>query len=155
MSQVAGARAPDSAYGRLYRLGGVAAWIVAFLTMAEEIAFAIFPQPSTVRGWFDLFQANPIIGLVDFWGLEVPMYAMFALVFLALYVALRRADESGTAIALTLALLGIAIFFATNNPFPMLSLSRRFAAATTEASRSALLAAGGDRGRLGQAIPKN
>ena len=44
--------------------------------------------------------------------------------------------------ALTLALLGIAIFFATNNPFSMLSLSRQFAAATTDANRSALLAAG-------------
>jgi hypothetical protein len=43
---------------------------------------------------------------------------------------------------LTLALLGIAIFFATNNPFSMLSLSRQFAAATTDVQRSTLLAAG-------------
>jgi hypothetical protein len=138
MSQVAGARAPDPAYRSLYRLGGVAALIVAFLTVAEIMAFAFFPQPSTISGW----QANPIIGLLDFWGLEVPMYAMFAMVFLALYVVLRKVNKSGMAIAFTLALLGIAIFFATNNPFSMLSLSRQFAAATTDANRSALLAAG-------------
>ncbi|NIQ78462.1 MAG: DUF4386 family protein [Anaerolineae bacterium] len=142
MSQVAGARAPDPAYRSLHRLGGVAALIVAFLTVAEIMAFALFPQPSTISGWFILFQANPIIGLLDFWGLEVPMYAMFAMVFLALYVVLRKVNESGMAIAFTLALLGIAIFFATNNPFSMLSLSRRFAEATTDANRSALLAAG-------------
>ncbi len=142
MSQVAGARPPDPAYRSLYRLGGVAALIVAFLTVAEIIVFAIFPQPSTISGWFILFQANPIIGLLDFWGLEVPMFAMFALVFLALYVLLREVNKSGMTIALTLALLGIAIFFATNNPFSMLSLSRQFAAATTDANRSALLAAG-------------
>jgi hypothetical protein len=123
-------------------VGGVAALTVAFLTVVEVIAFAIFPQPSTVRGWFDLFQANPVVGVVDFWGLEVPMYVMFALVFLGLYVVLKEGHESGMAIALTLALVGIAVFFATNNPFSMLSLSNRFAAATTDAQRYALLAAG-------------
>ena len=142
MSQVAGATTSEPAYRSLYRLGGAAAFIVAFLTVAEVVAFVFFPQPSTMSDWFILFQTNPIIGLLDFWGLEVPMYLMLAIVFLALYVVLRRDSESGMAIALTLALLGIAIFFATNNPFSMLSLSRMFAAATTEANRSALLAAG-------------
>lgn len=142
MSRVAGAEASDPAYRTLYRLGGVAALAVAFLTVAEVVAFSFFPQPSTVSGWFTLFQANPIVGILDFWGLEILMYAMFALVFLALYVALRRVNPSGMAIALTSALLGIAIFFPTNNPFSMLSLSNRFAAATTDAHRSALLAAG-------------
>jgi hypothetical protein len=142
MNQVMSAETTDSGWKGLYRVGGVAALIVAFLTVAEIVAFAFFPQPSTISAWFILFQANPIIGLLDFWGLEVPMYAMFAIVFLALYVVLRKVNNSGMAIAFTLALLGIAIFFATNNPFSMLSLSRQFAAATTDANRSALLAAG-------------
>ena len=70
------------------------------------------------------------------------MYGMFILVFLALYVVLRKADEGLMAIALTCALLGVAIFFGTNNPFSMLSLSDQYAAATTETERSAILAAG-------------
>jgi hypothetical protein len=123
-------------------MGGVAALVVAFLTVIEVIVFTIYPQPSTVIGWFELFQDSPIIGLLDFWGLEVLMYAMYALVFLALYVVLRKVSKSGMAIALILALLGIAIFFATNNPFSMLSLSSKFAAATTDVERSTLLAAG-------------
>jgi len=45
-------------------------------------------------------------------------------------------------IALTFALLGIGIFLATNNPFSMLSLSNRYAAATTDGERSTFLAAG-------------
>lgn len=120
----------------------MAAWIVAFLTVAEVIAFAFLPQPTTVSDWFILFQTNPIAGLVDFYGLEVPMYVMFALVFLALYIVLKPANPSAMAIALTLALLGIAIFLSTNNPFSMLSLSNQFAAARSDAHRSALLAAG-------------
>ena len=136
------ARAADQHYTSLFMLGGLASLVVAFLAVIEVIAFSLYPQPSTMAEWFDLFQGNPIIALVDFWGLEIPMYAMFAMVFLALYVALRGCNQAGMAIALTLALLGIAIFLATNNPFSMLSLSGRYAAATTDAQRSALLAAG-------------
>ena len=105
MNQVTNAETADSAYKSLYKLGGVAALIVVVLTLGEVISHAFYPQPGTVSGWFMLFQSNRIIGLLDFWGLEVPMYAMFIMVFLALYVALRKANEGRMAIALTLALL--------------------------------------------------
>jgi hypothetical protein len=142
MKQVVDAEIAGSAYKSLCKLGGVAALIVAVLTLAEVIGFAFYPQPSMVSDWFVLFQSNRIIGLLDFWGLELPMYAMFILVFLALYVVLGKTNESRMAIALALALLGVGIFFATNNPFSMLSLSNQYAAATTDAQRSTILAAG-------------
>ena len=142
MQEVKTAVFVDSTYSGLIRVGGVAALVVAFLTVVEVIIFILYPQPSTVRGWFELFQDSPVIGLLDFWGIEVPMYVMFAMVFLALYIVLRKVNKSGMAIAFTLALLGIATFLATTNPFSMLSISRQFAAATTEANMSALLAAG-------------
>ncbi len=132
----------DSGWKSLYRVGGAAALIVVVLILSEVIGFIFYPQPSTVIGWFTLFQSNRIIGLLDFWGLEVPMYALFTMVFLALYVVLRKANEGCMAIAMTLALLGIGIFLATNNPFSMLSLSDQYAAATTDAQRSMFLAAG-------------
>jgi hypothetical protein len=140
MNEVAVNTTRDPGYRSLYRIAGVAALLVAFLTVAEVIAF--FPAPDSVHGWFDLFQAKPLIGLLDFWGLEVLMYVMFAFVFLALFVELRTVNKSVMAIVLIFALLGTAVFFATNNPFSMLSLSGRFAEATTDARRSALLAAG-------------
>jgi hypothetical protein len=126
----------------LLRIGGAAALGVASLTVIEVILFSFYPQPSTVSGWFELFQSSALIGLMDFWGLEVPMYAMFTMVFLALYAVLRKVSRSWMAIALILVLLGTGIFFATNNPFSMLTLSRKYAAATTDPQRSTLLAAG-------------
>lgn len=128
--------------GMNYRVGGVAALVVAFLTVMEVVFFIIFPPPSTVIGWFELFQRSPVIGLLDFWGLELFMYAMFILVFLALYMALKRVNQWSMAVALTLALLGVAIFYATNNPFSMLTLSNKYAIATTEMERVTLVAAG-------------
>jgi len=106
------------------------------------IAFTVYPQPDTVSDWFELFQSNKLIGLLDFWALEVLLYAMFALVFLALYFALREANPGLMAIAIAFALLGVGIFLATNNPISMLSLSDQYAAATSEVERATLLAAG-------------
>jgi hypothetical protein len=142
MNRVTNAETADPAYRSLYKLGAAAAFTVVALTLGEVVAHSLYPQPSTVSGWFTLFQSNPLMGLLDFWGLEVPMYLMFAFVFLALYVLLRKANASLMAVALTLALLGTGIFLATNNPCSMLSLSNQYAAATTDAQRSTLLAAG-------------
>jgi hypothetical protein len=142
MNQTANAESTDSAYEGLYKLGGAAAFVVVVLTAGEVVGHTLYPQPSTVSGWFMLFQSNWIIGLLDFWGLEIPMYVMFALVFLALYLVLRRGSEGLMAVAVIFVLLGTGVFLATNNPFTMLSLSNQYATATTEAQRSALLAAG-------------
>jgi hypothetical protein len=131
----------DAAYRRLIIIGGAAALAAAALTLGEVVALAVFPPPGTIGGWFDLFQANPLAGILDFWGLELPMYVMFALVFLAVYAALRKFDESRMAVVLALALLGVGIFLAANNPFSMLALSNQYAAAAADA-KSAYLAAG-------------
>jgi hypothetical protein len=61
---------------------------------------------------------------------------------LAFYVLLRPTSESIMASAAAAGLLGIALFIASNPAFVMLSLSGRYEAATTEAQRSVLLAAG-------------
>jgi len=140
MNQATNTGSPN--YRTLYRLGGVAALIVVGVTLAEVVGFSLHPQPSTVGDWFALLQESPLTGLLGFWGLEVPMYAMFTVTFVALYAKLKETNPSLMAIALALALLGIGVFFATNNPFSMLSLSRQYATATTDAQRAALLAAG-------------
>ena len=142
MSQNNTVESAAPAHAGLLRAGGVAALLVALLTVIEMTLFIIYPPPDTVSAWFELFQSSPLLGLISFWGLEIPMYAMFVLVFLALYAVLARVSRSGMAFALTLSLLGTGIFFATNNPFSMLTLSRKFAAAATDLQRSALLAAG-------------
>ena len=64
------------------------------------------------------------------------------LVLLALYAALRRANQSLMAIALILGLVGIAAYFASTAALEMLSLSDQYAAATTDAQRYMFLAAG-------------
>ena len=66
MNRVAGATAPDPKYKSLSRLGGAAALVAVVLMLGIVIVFTIYPQPSTVSDWFELFQSNKFIGLLDF-----------------------------------------------------------------------------------------
>ncbi|MBI3738163.1 MAG: DUF4386 family protein [Chloroflexi bacterium] len=67
---------------------------------------------------------------------------LLILIYLALYAALKQANKSLMTIGLAFSLIGIAAYFPSNTAFEMLSLSNQYAAATTEAQRTILLAAG-------------
>jgi hypothetical protein len=64
------------------------------------------------------------------------------LIFLALYVSLRRVSESFMAIGIVLGLVSVALFITANPAFAMLSLSDQYAAAGSDAQRDIFLASG-------------
>ena len=142
MNQVTDAETADSGWKGLYKVGGVAALTTLVLIPIQIIIFIAWPPPSTVIGFFTLFQNNWLLGLLNLDLLYMLTTALMGLVILALYAALRRASQSYMAIALTLGLVGTAVYFASNTAFNMLSLSDQYAAATTDAQRSMFLAAG-------------
>jgi hypothetical protein len=131
----------------LCRVGGAAALFAAGFEMANALISVISPYtsgpaPSTVIGWFTLLQHNRLLGLLDLGLLDIAAVALLVPMFLAVYIALRRASASGMAIATTLAFLGIGVYLATETAFSMLSLSSQYAAATTDAQRALFEAAG-------------
>ena len=81
-------------------------------------------------------------GLVNLDLLLVVDNVLLVVIALALYVALRPTSPSVTTMATGLWLLAIAMFIAANPAVEMLALSDQFAAATSEAQRSAVVAAG-------------
>lgn len=100
------------------------------------------PAPATVAGWFALFQENRLLGLLSLELLIIVSNVLAVPMYLAFYAALRRTSVSFMAIAAGLGLVGIAAVFSARPAFDMLYLSGRYAAATTDAQRSAILAAG-------------
>ena len=92
--------------------------------------------------WFNLLQDNWLIGLTMLNFFDLVEYALLGVIFLALYIALRQTHRSAMVIATTSGLIGITVYFASNQAFAMLALSDRYAAATTEAQRSMYQAAG-------------
>jgi hypothetical protein len=98
--------------------------------------------PSTALGWFTLLQEDTLVGLLLFDVKDLVNYALVGLIFLALYAALHQTNRSAMAIATACGLVGIAVYLASNQAFAMLSLSEKYAAATTDAQRATFLAAG-------------
>jgi len=137
---------PDSTWKSLYRIGGVAALTAGIIfrrNLGAEISLITrYTPPNTAIDWFTLLQNNRLLGLSYLNIFDIVDYALVDLMFLALYVALRRANESYMTIATVLGFVGIAVYFASNTSLSMLSLSNQYAAATTDAQRSMLLAAG-------------
>jgi len=113
MNQVTDAETADSAWKSLYRVGGAAALIIVVFIPIQFIVFVAWPPPSTVIGWFTLFQNNRLLGLLDLDLLLIVDNALMALMFLALYAALRRANQSFMAIATTFGFVGVAVYFAS------------------------------------------
>jgi hypothetical protein len=126
----------------LFKIGGMAAILAAILLLIEIVIFAVWPQQTTAINLFTLFLANKFLGLLDFYLLEIIVYILFIPIFLALYISIKRINESFMLIALLLAITGISVFLSTNNPFSLLNLSDQYWAATTEVQKSVLLAAG-------------
>jgi hypothetical protein len=142
------AETADPAWRSLYRLGGTAALLIVALALVQMIAFVVWPPPgfesdlSTVTGYFTLLQNNRLLGLLHLDLLLMVDYVLLVLMFLALYIGLRRVSQSFMAIAMALVIVGIATYFPSNIAFSMLSLSDRYAATTTDAQRTMLLALG-------------
>lgn len=128
----------------LYKIGSLSAVLLVVLIIIQGIGVSIAPQPlkGTALDWFTLFQKNPLIGLIDF---ELPMivYVMLSIpISLALYILLRHASPSWTAIYLILGFVGVMCFITARPVFEMLSLSNGYAAAATDAEKAIFLSAG-------------
>jgi hypothetical protein len=154
MEQVTNARTVDLDYKSLYKVGSVAALIAAVIFRRNLDAewmllrgaglFHVGPAtpPDTVLEWFALLQQYRVLGLTLLNFFDLVNYALVGLIFLALYAALRQVHRSLMTLAAVLSFLGIAIYFASNQAFSMLSLSNQYAAATIESQKAMYLAAG-------------
>jgi hypothetical protein len=146
------AKIADSAWKNLYRAGGVAP-LIALAFYLSQISILIFgePYPTTIDGWFSLLQRSKLLGLFYLNALDIFSIALLGTMFLALYIALKRANESYMAIAALFAFIGIPVFIAPRVVMlSVLPLSDKYAAATTEVQRSQILAAGQAMSALGQ-----
>jgi hypothetical protein len=134
----------DSSWSRLYRIAGAAALLTALVFIPiSMVVYLAWPPPDTVAGHFALFQTNKLLGLLGMDLIYLVINVLLSIpIFLALYVALRRTNESIMLIAATLCLIGTVALIPSRPAFEMLSLSNQYAAATTDAQRAIFLAAG-------------
>jgi len=126
----------------MYRVGAVAAIIMAVFIPLQIIIYILKPPPDSVEGWYALFRENSLIGLLDMDLLLIVDQILLGLIILALYLAVRRRQPSLMTLGLVLTLVSIAAYFASTGAFEMLSLSNQYRSATAADQQTVLLAAG-------------
>ena len=109
---------------------------------AELPLFVDLIPPETVVDWFSLLVSNRMLALAYLNIFDVVNYGLVALMLLALYILLRRYNQSLMAIALVSGLLGIAVHFSSNTALSMLTLSNNYSQAVDAEAKASLEAAG-------------
>ena len=133
-----------SCWTGLYHTAGVAAVITAMAIVLGVVAFLVWPPLATasVADWFARFQESWLRGMLDLDLLMLVSNVAAIPIWVAGFVALRRASPSLMALAAPLGLVAAATYFPSSRLFEMAALSSQYAAATTDAQRAMLAAAG-------------
>lgn len=127
----------------LYRLCAAAVLVLLLYSLATMvIVFGLGGQPPSVEETFAMLQENRIIGLLRLDLLTAFCMPLYYVMFLGFLAALWRRDVINSVLAMLLATVGLTLFLATPSVFSYLFLSDQYAAATSAAQRSMLLAAG-------------
>jgi hypothetical protein len=125
----------------LYRVAQFLALAMLLLIPSQIVIFVIAPPPDTVRGFFELYQQNPFLGLLSLDFLYLFNNIIIAIIYLALFTLLYQQTPVTVLLALILGLIGIACYYPSNPAFEMLTLSNQFIQALPE-QQTIYLAAG-------------
>ena len=129
----------------LYKLGAVTSLLILGTALLEILITFLpggYASAETVVDWFNLLHENLFLGLRNLGLLNIVMTALSIPMFFALCMAHWKVNPKYSALAMIISFIGIAVFYATNRAFAMLDLSTQYAAASTDAQRAVLEAAG-------------
>jgi len=145
LSRVSGAEIADPRWKDLYRIGGISSILIAAAIIFAIAAFFIWPFKPGSASTEDIFTALQADRLGGLMSLDLPMLVITlisCLPLLALYVTLKRINESYALIALVLGLISIVALIPTRPLAELVLLSESYASATSAAAKSQYLAAG-------------
>ncbi|MFN2153459.1 MAG: DUF4386 family protein [Anaerolineales bacterium] len=139
----------------LYRIGALAPILTLIFYISE---FALIPwdaYPTSPEEWFRLIQRSKLLGLFYLNALDIFSITLLGLMFLALFMTLRKTDQASMLMATFFGLLGVGVFVVPRVAMlSLLNLSDQYALAASEAEQARLLAAGETLGALGTPTPQ-
>jgi hypothetical protein len=122
----------------LYRIGAAAAFCVVALIPLQAVIYVVWQPPTTVLGFFQVFQQNALVGLLNL----DPLMIVVA-ILLALYVALSPHEPSLMLIATAFGMVGAVLFIVSREAaVSMFWLSQQYASALSLEDQAALVSAG-------------
>ena len=98
--------------------------------------------PGTAQDILDMLHQNRLLGLLRLDALTTLLMPLYYLLFLGLYIALRRTHAMGATFMLLLGCAGLTLFLAAPSFVSWMTLSDKFVLATNDGHKTLLLAAG-------------
>jgi hypothetical protein len=127
----------------LFWTGGIAALGLIVYSLSTMVQLLVLGgPPATAAEAFQVLQSHRIVGLLRLDLPTIVAMPLYYFVFLGLFAALKRTDWANAILSTALAFVGVTLLLATPTALSMISLSQKYAAATTDATRTQFLAAG-------------
>lgn len=104
----------------LYKIAAFAAVMIVISIPVQIFIFVVNPPPNTVEDYFIQFQNNDLLGLLSLDLLLMIDYVLMIPIFLAIYVILKKTNQSLATIGTIMAFVGIIVYFSSNTAFDML-----------------------------------
>ena len=131
----------NTSFRPLYSVARFSALAMLILIPLQIVTFVIAPPPESVKGFFELYHQNPLLGLLSLDFLYLINNMILVIIYLALFILLYQEKLVTVLIALVLGLIGIACYYPSNPAFEMLTLSNQYFQALPE-QQTIYLAAG-------------
>jgi hypothetical protein len=129
----------------LYLIGGIAVFVNLILMLISVVGYIVWPYAAGATPTQEIYTLVRTNIWAAFIALDLGVSItnlVSILIYLALYVALRRANEAYALIALILGLVAVAAMIAARPVFEIFTLSGLYASAATEMDQNLYLAAG-------------
>jgi hypothetical protein len=128
----------------LYTIGSVAAFLQLAAIVGYSIALGVLgPKPTSAEEFYAVQQSGGALEVIlrgDF--LLLILIGLYIGTFPTLYAALRKISPTGAFFAALCSIIVAVATFSSESTFSMLHLGDMYAAATSEAQRAQLIAAG-------------
>ena len=132
-----------SNWQRMCKLAGISALILLGYSLLTMVILVVLGgQPQTAQEGFAMIQNNRLVGFLRLDGLTIMVIPLYYLLFFGLYKVLNITNDVHAGLATLLVFTGVTLFLATPSAFSWLTLSDKFAAATSAAQKTQFLAAG-------------
>lgn len=137
----------EKQWNSIYFLGAITAILVALgsiLDIVISIALGgdLSALPGTAAERLNQMHGNALVGLYNLDMLNLITTFMLLPTILAVCAAHRKVNPAFSSFAMILSTIGTALFAANNGALSMLALSGKYTAASTEAQKTLLAAAG-------------
>jgi hypothetical protein len=122
---------------------GVLSIVLFSIIPFQAAIFFIAPPPTDVISFFNLFQKSPLMGFIDF-DLNLTVdNILFILVYIGLYLLLKKRNPVFAMIGLAFSIISVALYVVSREAiFGMLALSNQYSNAVNELDKQSIITNG-------------